>query len=305
MARGILRLGKHRAFYLMALPGLVYYLLFHYVPMVGVVISFKDYSPIDGLAGIFTSPWVGLEHFEKFFGSYFFVRVFTNTIVISLLKLAFGFPAPIVLALLINEVKNRVFRRIVQTVSYLPHFISWVIVSSMIYLLASPSFGIAGSVLEWFGYREGFYALSSNDFFRGILVGSSIWKEIGWSSIIYLAAISGINPELYESAMIDGASRWKQVRHVTLPSITNVISVLFILNVGGLLDAGFEQIFLLYSPSVYATADIIDTYVYREGLVTSNFSFATAVGMFKSVIAMALIVSANALARRLEAENLW
>ncbi|MBO9611022.1 MAG: sugar ABC transporter permease [Paenibacillaceae bacterium] len=289
----------------MALPGLVYYLLFHYVPMVGVVISFKDYSPIDGLAGIFTSPWVGLEHFEKFFGSYFFVRVFTNTIVISLLKLAFGFPAPIVLALLINEVKNRVFRRIVQTVSYLPHFISWVIVSSMIYLLASPSFGIAGSVLEWFGYREGFYALSSNDFFRGILVGSSIWKEIGWSSIIYLAAISGINPELYESAMIDGASRWKQVRHVTLPSITNVISVLFILNVGGLLDAGFEQIFLLYSPSVYATSDIIDTYVYREGLVTSNFSFATAVGMFKSVIAMALIVSANTLARRLEAENLW
>ncbi|MDF2661216.1 MAG: sugar transporter permease [Paenibacillus sp.] len=289
----------------MAIPGLVYYLLFHYVPMVGVVISFKDYSPIDGLAGIFTSPWVGLEHFERFFDSYFFVRVFTNTIVISLLKLAFGFPAPIVLALLINEVKNRAFRKIVQTVSYLPHFISWVMVSSMIYLLTSPSFGIASGILEWFGYREGFYMLSSNEFFRGILVSSSIWKEIGWSSIIYLAAISGINPELYESAMIDGASRWKQTLHVTLPSITNVISVLFILNVGGLLDAGFEQILLLYSPSVYATADIIDTYVYREGLITSNYSFATAVGMFKSAIAMVLIVSANALARRLEAENLW
>jgi putative aldouronate transport system permease protein len=296
---------KYKVFYLLALPGLLYFLVFHYVPMLGVIIAFKNFSPLLGAKGIFTSPWVGFEHFERLFQSHYFVRILTNTIVISGLKLLFGFPAPIVLALLINEVRRLAFKRFVQTISYLPHFLSWVVVAGMLSLFLSPTLGIAGDVLRLFGMNSDIMFLGSNVYFRSVLVASYVWKEIGWASIIYLAAINGISPHLYEAATIDGASRWKQMLHITLPSIRNIISIILILNIGHLLDAGFEQIFLLYSPAVYETGDIIDTYVYREGLIGLNYSFASAVGLFKSVIAMILIVSANRIAKRMETESLW
>jgi len=295
---------SYKTMYLMVLPGLVYYALFHYLPMSGLLIAFKDYSPLDGFKGIFTAPWIGLENFDKFFGSYYFSKILFNTIIISALKIAFGFPAPILLALLINEVSHSAFKRFVQTVSYLPHFLSWVVVAGILQLLLSPSFGIVNDWIAALGLERVSF-LGSNEYFCSALVASSMWKEVGWASIIYLAAIAGINPELYEAAQMDGASRFRQAIGITLPSIRNIISVIFILNVGHLLDAGFEQVFLLYSPQVYQVADIIDTYVYREGLLRINYSFAAAVGLFKSVVAFALIMAANRLARKLEAETLW
>ncbi|WP_409342078.1 ABC transporter permease [Paenibacillus sp. MBLB4367] len=301
----ILTMRRYSAFYLMAIPGLLYYFIFHYLPMAGVLIAFQDYSPLLGIKGVFTSPWVGLQHFETFFSSPYFIRILQNTVIISGLKLLFGFPAPVLLALLLNELRGRIVKRFVQTISYLPHFLSWVVVAGMMILLMSPSLGIANPILERLGFDGNANLLGSSGTFRTVLVASSVWKEIGWNSIIYLAAISGINPQLYEAAEMDGASRWKQVRHITIPSLRHVMSILFILQVGHLLDAGFEQVFLLYSPAVYAVGDIIDTYVYREGLIGLNYSFASAVGLFKSVIAMILILSANRLAKRLEAEGLW
>lgn len=293
-----------RAFYVMALPGLLYFLIFHYTPMAGLLIAFKDFSPISGFSGIFTSPWVGMDHFERFFSSFYFNRVVANTVIISALKLVFGIPAPILLALLITEVMNTRYKRFIQTISYLPHFLSWVVVAGLLHLLLSPSFGVVNDLIAALGMERIFF-LGSNEHFRWVLVGNSIWKEAGWSSIIYLAAIAGINPDLYEAAEMDGASRFRQAISITLPSIRNIISIIFILNMGHLLEAGFEQVFLLYSPQVYEVADIIDTYVYREGLLQVNYSFAAAVGLFKSVIAGILIIGANALARKLEAETLW
>lgn len=295
---------RYKAFYIMAVPGLLYFAVFHYTPMAGLFVAFTDYNPMLGFKGIFTSPWVGLEHFEKFFSSYYFNRVLVNTIVISGLKLLFGIPAPILLALLINEVRHSTFKRWVQTISYLPHFLSWVVVAGMVTLLLSPSHGLIKDLFDTLGI-EYMSLLGSNDTFREILVASNLWKEIGWSSIIYLAAIAGINPELYEAAQMDGASRLRQALQITLPSIRNIISIVIILNMGNLLEAGFEQVLLLYSPQVYEVGDIIDTYVYREGLLGFNYSFASAVGLFKSAIAAVLIVSANYAARRLEAESLW
>jgi len=296
---------NYKVFYLLAAPGLLYFLIFHYVPMIGAIIAFKNFSPILGIKGIFTSPWVGLEHFQRFFDSYYFMRIFTNTLAISGLKLLFGLPAPIALALMINEVGRLAFKRFVQTISYLPHFLSWVVVAGMMILFLSPTLGIAGDIMRLLGLKEDILFLGSNSLFRPVLVISYVWKEVGWASIIYLAAISGISPHLYEAATIDGASRWKQMIHITLPSIRNIMSIIFILNIGHILDAGFEQIFLLYSPAVYESGDIIDTYVYREGLIGLNYSFASAVGLFKSVIAMVLIISANRIARRMETESLW
>lgn len=295
---------KYHAFYVMALPGLIYFAIFHYAPMAGIMIAFKDFQPLQGVGGIFTSAWVGMRHFEQFFSSYYFTRVLVNTVVISGLKLIVGFPAPILLALLINEVMHNKFKRFIQTISYLPHFLSWVVVASMLHLMLSPSYGIVNQLLGVVGIDPVFF-LGSLDWFRVVLVASDVWKGVGWASIIYLAAIAGINPDLYEAAQMDGTTRFKQAVHITVPSIRNIISIMFILNMGNLLEAGFEQIFLLYSPQVYQVSDIIDTYVYREGLIRINYSFAAAVGLFKSLIAMMLIISANLLAKRMEAETLW
>lgn len=298
------RIWTYRFYYLLALPGILYFLIFHYIPMVGIIIGFKDVSPFGGAQGILDAPWVGLKHFDRFFNSIFFWDVVQNTLVISGLKILFGFPAPILFALMLNEVMRSSFKRIVQTISYLPHFISWVVVTGLIAAL----FGTSEGLLTEFLNRvtgEQWSFLTNPTAFPWILVGSHVWKTLGWSSIIYLAAMSGIDPHLYEAATIDGATRVQMARHITVPGIAFVIAILFIFDIGNLLDAGFEQILLLYSPAVYSVSDIIDTYVYREGLLGLKYSFAAAVGLFKAVISLFLILGANWLARRLGQPGIW
>ncbi|MDF2959535.1 MAG: sugar transporter permease [Paenibacillus sp.] len=294
----------HKFYYLLILPGVLYFLIFDYIPMAGISIAFKDISPFDGIEGIINGPWVGLKHFGRFLDSVYFWNVLGNTLLISLYKLFFGFPAPIALALLLNEVKNKLFKKTVQTISYLPHFLSMVIISGLVMNILSTDGGLVNEIVRAFG-KEPIHFLGSNDYFRTVLVSSHIWHQVGWGSILYLAALTGIDPQLYEASRIDGAGKWRQVWHITLPGITHVIVILFIFNVGGLLNAGFEQIFLLYSPPVYETADIIDTFVYRQGLVQFQYSFATAVGLFKSVLAAILIVGTNYLSKRLGQEGIW
>ncbi|MFY9278929.1 MAG: ABC transporter permease subunit [Caldicoprobacterales bacterium] len=295
---------KYKMYYFLLIPGLLYLIIFHYIPMFGIIISFKDYQPFMGVKGIFTSQWVGFKHFQKFFNSYYFWDILGNTLTISLLKFIFGFPAPIVFALLLNEVRNKKFMKTVQTISYLPHFLSWVVVSGLLVTLLSTDNGLINIIREAMG-RESIMFLGDPRYFRQVLVVSDIWKGIGWGSIVYLAAISGVDQEMYEAAYIDGANRWRRIWHITLPSISNIVVIMLIFNVGGLLNAGFEQIFLLYSPSVYSVADIIDTFVYREGLQSNNYSYATAVGLFKSLVSMFLLLLTNFIAKRLDQEGIW
>ncbi|MBZ0297371.1 MAG: ABC transporter permease subunit [Anaerolineae bacterium] len=304
LGRLVRRLWKYRFYYLLAAPGILYFIIFHYLPMAGIVIAFKDVSPFGGIQGIIDAPWVGLKHFDRFLNSFFFWNVVENTLVISGLKILFGFPAPIIFALLLNEVMRTSFKRIVQTISYLPHFISWVVVTGLIAALIGTTGGLVTAALnDLTGQQWSF--LTNPQYFRWILVFSHVWKTIGWSSIIYLAAMSGIDTHLYEAAAIDGANRLQQARHVTLPGISFVIVILFIFEVGHILDAGFEQILLLYSPAVYSVSDIIDTYVYREGLLGLKYSFAAAVGLFKAVLSLVLILGANKLAHRLGQPGIW
>jgi len=272
--------------------------------MGGALIAFKDISPFDGLEGFFDAPWVGLKHFERFTSSVYFYNVIENTIIISGLKILFGFPAPIIFALLLNEVLRTNFKRVIQTISYLPHFISWVVTAGMITALLATSGGLlTESINSITGSSINF--LGNKDYFVGILVTSHVWKTIGWSSIIYLAAMSSIDPALYESARMDGANRLQMAWYITIPSISLVIVIMFLLEIGNLLEAGFEQIVLLYSPSVYKVADIIDTFVYREGLLSLKYSFASAVGLFKAIIAFFLLYLANKLANKLGHTGLW
>jgi putative aldouronate transport system permease protein len=303
--RSILKdVWKNRFYYFLALPGLIYFLIFHYLPMFGIVVAFKDITPFSGLDGILHEPFVGLYHFERFFKSYYFTNVMTNTLVISGLKLVAGFPAPIILALLINEVRIVWFKRTFQTISYMPHFLSWVIIAGLVMSLLTTQGGLVNKLVVMFGGQTHNF-LGDPKFFRAILVLSHLWAGIGWGTILYLAAMAGIAPELYEAAMIDGANRLQQARHITLPGITFVIVILLIFAIGGLLNAGFEQILLLYSPPVYQVSDIIDTYVYRSGLLGMQYSFATAVGLFKSILAMTLLLGANWVARRLGQTGIW
>jgi ABC-type polysaccharide transport system, permease component len=294
----------HKFYYLLILPGMLYFVVFDYIPMFGVMIAFKDISPFAGVDAVFREEWVGLKHFERFWNSYYFWNVMTNTLAISGYKLLFGFPASIVLALLINELRNLVFKRVVQTISYLPHFISNVVVAGLAMMVLSTDGGLINSLIVRFG-GEPIHFLGSPEHFRSILVISHVWQTVGWGSILYLAAMSGIDPGLYEAAKIDGAGRFRQAWHITLPGISPVIAIMLVLSIGGLLNAGFEQVLLLYSPAVYEVADIIDTYVYREGLTSLNYSFATAVGLFKNVLAMLLILGANYAAKRMNQTGIW
>jgi putative aldouronate transport system permease protein len=241
---------------------------------------------------------VGMANFERLFNEDQSVRVLRNTIIISVLKLAAGIPAPIILALIINEVRQGIFKRSVQTISYLPHFLSWVILSSMIYQLLSPSSGIVNTVLKTLGFQP-IYFLADPDWFRPILVISSLWKEVGWGTIIYLAALASVNYDLHEAAALDGASRLQRIRDINFPTIVPVIGIVALLNLGGVLNAGFDQVFNLYNPQVYSVGDIIDTFVYRVGLVGMDYGFATAVGLFKGVVGFTLVMILNAWARKL------
>jgi putative aldouronate transport system permease protein len=283
------KLLKQKFLFLLLLPGMIYFLVFKYGPMYGILIAFKDYSPQDG---VFGSPWVGFKYFHEMFEMKYFWTVTVNTLKISILKIAIGFPSPIIFALLLNELISNKFRRIVQTISYLPHFLSWVIVAGLIFQLVSPSYGLYGLICEAFGLQPRILLGNGHSFLQ-ILLLSNVWKEIGYGSIIYLAAIAGINSDMYESAVIDGAGRFKQCWYITIPSILPTICMLFVLGLGGILDGGFDQIFNLYNSMVMPTADIIDTFVYRVGLVDMQYSFSTAVGIAKSVIALILVLFSN------------
>ena len=301
--RGFAGYRKYGALTLMFLPVVIYFFIFKYIPMGGIVIAFKDFIVTKG---IFGSEWVGLENFEKAFRLATFRRSITNTLTISGLKLLFGFPAPIILALMLNEVTHLRFKKTVQTISYLPHFLSWVVLAGMFQQLLSPNNGPVNAVLrDVFGVKESIYFLGSNDYFRGTLVATDLWKNVGWSSILYLATIAGIDPTLYEAATVDGATRWQCTRYITIPSLVSTIVIMLILSVGSIMDAGFDQVFNLYNSAVYKTGDIIDTYVYRYGLGEMKYSFATAVGLFKNVIAFVLVLGTNLVARRISGEGIW
>lgn len=285
---------------LMALPVVIWYIIFHYVPMYGIVIAFKSYSPMKGILG---SKWIGFLHFKDFFNSYYAWRVIRNTLLINIYQLIFGFPAPIMLALLLNEVRNNVFKRTVQTVSYLPHFVSMVVLCGLIVDFTSKN-GLVNDIVALFGGERTNFLLQP-EWFRFIYVGTGIWQQVGWGSIIYMAALAGIDSEQYEAATIDGANRWKQFLHVTLPGIAPTIIILLILNIGRLMSEGFEKVILLYNPGTYETADIISSFVYRRGLVESNYSFSAAVGLFNSVVNLTLLLTSNWISRKVNDVSLW
>jgi len=287
---------------LMLLPVIVYFIIFKYIPMAGIVISFEDYKLGLGIGG---STWVGFENFTKAFQSFTFIRSIKNTLIISVLKLGFGFPAPIILALLLNEVRHTGYKKVVQTISYLPHFLSWVIMAGILSQLLSPNNGLVNTILQKLGMENSIYFLGDNNYFRGTVVLTDVWKGIGWGSILYLATIASIDPTLYEAAICDGASRMQRVRYITLPSLMPTITIMLILHLGGILDAGFDQILNLYSAAVYDTGDIIDTYVYRVGLIDWNYKLSTAIGLFKNLIGFMLVVTTNAIAKKLSGDGIW
>jgi putative aldouronate transport system permease protein len=268
--------------------------------MYGALIAFKDFSPGRGFA---RSPWVGVENFVRFFNSPYFFRLLRNTFLISFYNLLFGFPAPIILALLLNEVRHITYKRLTQTITYLPHFISIIVIAGMITDF-SMSTGLFNDIIEFFGGKR-FPLLQTPSLYRTIYVASDIWQGVGWGTIIYLSALSGIDPQLYEAAMIDGAGRFKQLIHVTLPSIAPTIVILFILRIGHLLGIGYEKTILLYNPATYETADIISTYVYRVGLLEQNWSYSTAIGLFNSAVNFTLLLLANKTSRKLSETSLW
>jgi putative aldouronate transport system permease protein len=293
-----LRINKY--VYLMLVPVIAYYVIFYYVPMYGLQIAFKDYSP--GL-GMWNSEWVGFRHFESFFNSYYFWRLLRNTLLLSLYELLFGFPASIILALLLNELRSNVLKRFVQTVTYMPHFISIVVISGMLVDFLARD-GLINNVLGLFGVEPVAY-LGESSWFRTIFISSNIWQSVGWGSIIYLSAMSGIDPSLYEASRVDGASRWKQMLHVTLPGIMPTVVILLILQIGSFMTVGTDKILLLYNSTTYETADVIGTFVYRKGILESDFSYSAAVGLFNSIINFALLVLANAISRRTSDNKLW
>ncbi|MBB4017532.1 MULTISPECIES: sugar ABC transporter permease [Chelatococcus] len=287
--------------YVLLAPMLIWFLVFLYKPMYGLVIAFKDFSAFKGIAG---SPWVGLENFYTLFENELFRRAFANTLIISFLGLIFAFPVPIILALMFNEVQHAGLKRWGQTIVYLPHFISVVIVAGLVINLLSPSTGVVNLALGALGI-EPIYFLTQPEWFRPVFIGSGIWKEAGFESIVYLAAIAGISPSLYESARVDGASRWQMMWRITLPSILPTIIIMLIIRVGNLVEVGFEYIILLYQPATFETADVVSTYIYRTGLQGMQYDVATAAGLFNAVIAFILVFTANRLSRKVSTASLW
>lgn len=291
--------------FLLLLPAIVWYALFCYGPIYGVQLAFKDFRIMEGISG---SPWVGLKHFHTMFQSANdFPRILRNTIVLSLYHIIFGFPAPIALALLFNEIRLKAFKRITQTLTYLPHFLSWVVLAGILVTILSPSTGVVNQILQWIGL-EPIYFLGDKQYFRFTLVVSAIWKEIGWGTIVYLAALASVDPHLYEAAVVDGAGRWKQTLLITLPLMYPVIAIMFIFRVGGILDAGFDQVINLYHPAVYEVSDILDTYIYRVGVSGAQgfmqYGFAAAVGLYKNVIALGFVLGTNFIVKKLGQEGI-
>lgn len=292
---------KNLDLYLLMIPGLVFLLIFKYTPMYGVLIAFQEFNVFKGIGG---SSWVGLSHFNKLFHSDDFYLVLRNTLLISVYKIVFLFPVPIFIAVVLNEVKKMLFKRTIQTIIYLPHFLSWVIIGGLFVNILSPSGGVVNQVIQAFG-GEPISFMMDNRWFRSVLILSAGWKEVGWSAIIYIAAISGIDQEMYEAALIDGAGRIKQIIHITIPSILSTIVLMLILRLGSVLDAGLEQVLVMYNPAVYETSDIIGTFVYRTGLGKMDYSFSTAVGLFNSVVGLILVMSGNYFSKKLVQKSIW
>ena len=295
------RIWAGRYLYLMFLPVFLYYVIFRYGPMLGLSIAFKDFN---AYLGFDKSPWVGFKYFQQFFNSIYLWRLVRNTLLINLYDLLFNFPAAIVLALLLNEVQNRRFKKITQTITYLPYFVSSVVIASMVVQFLSPSSGIVNNLIASMG-GERQYFMTQPGAFRTIYTLMNLWKNIGWNSIIFLAAISGINGELYEACMVDGGGYLRRMWHITLPGIAGTIVVLLIMRLGHVMDAGYETILLLQNNANLETSDVIGTYVYRRGLKGGEYSYATAVGMFQSVIGFAMVIFANWLSRRYSETSLW
>jgi len=291
---------RNKMLYLLVVPVLLFYLIFQYRPMYGALIAFKDYTPTLGVAD---SPWVGLDNFNRFFNSVYFNRLIKNTVLLSVYNLVFGFPAPIILALLLNEIKSKKFKSATQTVTYLPHFISLIVVTGMLRDFSLTS-GLFNDIITFFG-GERSALLQNPKLYRSIYVASSIWQEVGWGSIIYLSALSGVDSELYEAAQIDGAGKWKQMLNITLPGIAPTIIIMLTMKIGTLMNMGYEKTILLYNPATYETADIISSYVYRVGLLEQDWSYSTAIGLFNSIINLTLLLIANKLAKRFSETSLW
>lgn len=287
--------------YLMLVPGLLYFVVFKYLPMWGVLLAFKDYQPFSGFWG---SPWVGLKHFERFFTDPSFWTLLRNTFIIAFYNLVFYFPLPIIVALLLNEVKNEVFKRLAQTFIYVPHFFSWVVISGITYIMLTTEGGIVNQVIEFFG-GEKINFLLSEKWFRSIITAQVIWKETGWGTIIFLAALAGVDPSLYEAARMDGANRFRQLLHITLPAIRSTIVILLILRLGNFLQIGFEQIYLMLNGMNRNVGEILDTYIYTNGIQRGLFSYTTAVGLFNSAVGLVLIVVSNTLAKKFGEEGVY
>ncbi|WP_079914107.1 sugar ABC transporter permease [Paenibacillus sp. 32352] len=289
-----LDIKRDRYLYLMALPGIVFFLIFKYVPMWGIVIAFQNYSPFGGVSH---SPWVGLEHFQRFFSTTDFWLLFRNTLAINVLNLLFFFPLPILVSLMLNELRSVIYKRFIQSVIYLPHFLSWVIIAGLTFMLFAKGEGLINHLLEAMG-QERIDVLTNPDLFWVMVTVQSMWKEAGWGTIVFLAAIAGADPQVYEAAKMDGAGRFRQMWHVTLPAIRSVVVILLILRLGHMMDVGFEQIFLMYNGAVSQVAEVFDTYVYRNGIQRAQFSYSTAVGLFKSVVGLILVVVSNRIAKK-------
>ena len=296
---------KYKFFHLLVLPGIVFFFIFRYLPMIGVAIAFNDYNGMGGLAGMINAPWVGFANFIELFESIYFWRLIRNTLVISGLRILFGFPAPILLAILLNEIRFMPFKKTVQTISYLPHFLSWVVITGLLSMLLGSEGPVNALLQRYFGMESPIIWLADKRYFRAVLVASGIWQSLGWSSIIYFAAISGVPPEHYEVAIVEGASRFQRTWYITLPWLRFIMVILLVLSIGSIINEDFEQIFNLYNPAVYEVADVFETYIYRKGLAERDFSYATAVGLFKSIVAFIGVWTANRVAKALGQEGLW
>lgn len=301
LRRALRSVLRDKALYLLAAPMLLYFLVFKYVPMWGILIAFKDYTPY---VGFLDSPWVGMAHFERFFGNPDFMLLLRNTLAINLLSLVMFFPLPIVLAIMMSELRQEWLKRIIQSVIYLPHFLSWVVIAGITFLLLSTSSGIINKLIAAVGFEKVDF-LTSPGLFWLMLTVQSIWKEAGWGTVIFLAAIASVDPQQFEAARIDGAGRLRQIWHVTLPAIRNVIIILLILRIGHMMDVGFEQVYLMMNGAVADVADVFDTYVYRSGIQQAQFSYSTAVGLFKSVVGVVLVVLTNRLAKKFGEEGVY
>ncbi|WNR42974.1 ABC transporter permease [Paenibacillus roseipurpureus] len=290
---------KDKFLYLLALPGILFFILFHYIPMYGVLIAFKKYSVYKGFMG---SEWIGLDNFKTLFSTFGFERALRNTIIISLYQLIFAFPVPIILSILLNELRHALFKKFVQTVVYLPHFVSWVVIAGIMFAILSPNTGILNEIARFFGFETP-NLMVSKAYFRGLLVVSNIWKEAGFGTVLYLATLVTIDDQLYEASKMDGANKWRQIWHITLPGLRTTVVILLIFRVGSILNAGLDQVFALYNPQVYEVSEILDTFIYKIAFENARYDLATASGVFKSIVGLVLVICVNWIAKKIDSES--